>query len=87
VVLVDDLSLESPKTQVFYQILEALDVNEGSALVVVSEPNEFVRLAARNIPLVEVTTNENLNTYQLLRYDKLLFTRTAFERLEERAAQ
>ena len=87
VILVDDLNLESPKTKVFYQILEALDVNEGSALVVVSAPNESVRLAARNIPLVDVTTNENLNTYQLLRYDKLLFTRTAFELLEERAAQ
>ena len=81
VILVDDLNLESPKTKVFYQILEALDVNEGSALVVVSAPNESVQLAARNIPLVDVTTNENLNTYQLLRYDKLLFTRTAFELL------
>ena len=87
VILVDDLNLESPKTKVFYQILEALDVNEGSALVVVSAPNESVRLAARNIPLVDVTTNANLNTYQLLRYDKLLFTRTAFELLEELAAQ
>jgi ribosomal protein L4 len=31
-----------------------------------------------------VTTSSVLNTYQVLRYDKLIFTRGAFEKVEER---
>jgi ribosomal protein L4 len=33
---------------------------------------------------IEVTTSDFVNTYQLLRSDKLVFTRGAFEKLEER---
>ena len=43
-----------------------------------------LRLATRNLEKVEVTTADDLNTYQVLRSDKLLFSRPAFEKLEER---
>ena len=45
---------------------------------------ENLRLAARNLQQLELTTADLLNTYQVLRPDKLLFTRTAFEKLEQR---
>jgi ribosomal protein L4 len=34
-----------------------------------------------------LTSGEDLHTYQVLRYDKLLFTRGAFEKVEERLAK
>jgi ribosomal protein L4 len=46
-----------------------------------------LQLAARNVPRVEVTTSETLNTYQVLRFDKLLFTRSAFEKVDQRLAE
>jgi ribosomal protein L4 len=41
-------------------------------------------LASRNIPTVALTTSDSLNTYDVLRPDKLLFTRSAFEKVEAR---
>src|SRR5215207_2698102 len=85
VLVVDDFKLSSPKTKGFIDVLKKLDVN-GTALVVAPAIEQNLRLATRNLEKVEVTTADDLNTYQVLRSDKLLFSRPAFERLEERLA-
>ena len=41
-------------------------------------------LASRNISYVTMTTGDLLNTYDILRPDKLLFTKSAFETVEAR---
>jgi large subunit ribosomal protein L4 len=83
VVIVDALKLEAPKTQPFAQILKTMGFT-GSALVVTAEQEKNLLLASRNLSTVELTTSDVLNTYQVLRPDKLLFTRSAFEKLEAR---
>jgi large subunit ribosomal protein L4 len=85
VVVVDKLELESPKTKEFMRILEALQL-AGSALVVAPGPNRNLRLASRNLRGVEVTTSDALDAYQIVRPDKLLFTREAFQQIEDRLA-
>jgi len=86
VIVLDDLKLASAKTKEFVEVLAALQV-DGSALVVASALDPNLRLASRNVPQVELTTCEQLNTYQVLRYDKLIFTRSAFEQVEQRLAE
>jgi large subunit ribosomal protein L4 len=83
VLVVDDLKLTSPKTKEFLSVLDALEFT-GTTLVVSQTLDENLSLASRNICYVEVTTGETLNTYQVLRSDKLLITRGAFEKIEER---
>ncbi len=83
VLIVDDLKLSTPKTKDFLAVLASLQV-QGSTLVVTLEPDSNLRLASRNVQRVDVTRSEDLNTYQVLRYDKMLITRTAFEKLEQR---
>src|SRR5687768_12044393 len=83
VVVVDDFKLGSPKTKGFVDVLKKLEVN-GTALVVTPAIEQNLRLATRNLEKVEVTTADDLNTYQVLRSDKLVFSRTAFEKLEQR---
>ena len=56
----------------------------GSTLVVSPAVDKNLTLASRNVPNVELTTSDTLNTYQVLRSDKLLFTRSAFEMVEAR---
>jgi len=85
VVVVDDLKLDSAKTKEFVGVLNALQV-EGPTLVVASGQDRNLSLASRNIPEVELATSDSLNTYQVLRFDKLLFTRSAFEKVEQRLA-
>jgi large subunit ribosomal protein L4 len=83
VLVVDELKLSSPKTKEFVSLLSALQIS-GTALVVSSAVDKNLTLASRNVPTVELTTSDTLNTYDVLRSDKLLFTRSAFEKVEAR---
>ena len=83
VILVDDLKLASPKTKEFTSVMRALELN-GTTLVVAQETDKNLTLASRNLPHVALTTSDSLNTYDVLRPDKLLFTRSAFEKVEAR---
>ena len=83
VVIVDDLKLNSPKTKEFAGIISALDLT-GTTLVVHGNENKNISLAARNLAGVTLTTGDSLNTYDVLRPDKLLFTKGAFETVEAR---
>jgi large subunit ribosomal protein L4 len=86
VLLVNDLQLESPKTKDFAGVLSALDL-KGTALVVAQAADKNLSLASRNIPNIAVTTSDALNTYDVLRPDKLIFTKGAFEQVEARLAK
>ncbi len=85
VMVVEEIKLNSPRTKEFVGVLSALKV-EGTALVVAPGQDKNLALASRNLPRVEVATGNSLNTYQVLRFDKLLFTRGAFEQVEQRLA-
>src|SRR6266850_1604469 len=81
VVVLEDLKLGSAKTKEFIGVLSALEL-KGSALIVAKGSDKNLSLASRNVPNVELTTGDLLNTYDVLRSDKLVFTRGAFEQLE-----
>ena len=83
VLLIDDLKLESARTKEIVGVLSALEL-KGSALIVSQAPDKNLTLASRNVPNVALTTSESLNTYDVLRPDKLVFTRGAFEQVEAR---
>ena len=78
-----DLKLGSPKTKGFTAILAKLGV-KGTALFVDAVVDSNVLLAARNIQGIEVTTADNVNTYQVLRPNHLVLTKSAFDKLEAR---
>ena len=82
-VLVDDLKLDSAKTKEFVGVLRALEL-KGTALIVAQAVDKNLTLASRNVPDVALTTSDMLNTYDVLRPDKLVFTKDAFEQLEAR---
>jgi len=87
IIVVDEIKLDSPKTKGFLGVLNALNLGDGGALVVADGSNQNLALASRNVRDVEVTTSNNLNTYQLLRYNKVLVTRGAMEALDARLKQ
>jgi len=82
VLVVDDLKLGSSKTKEIVGVLSALGL-KGSALIV-APADKNLTLASRNLPDVALTTSDVLNTYDVLRPDKLVFTKNAFEQLEVR---
>ena len=83
VLVVDDIKLGSSKTKEFAGVLSALEL-KGSALIVAHAVDKNLTLASGNLPDVLLTTCDVLNTYDVLRPDKLVFTKNAFEQLEAR---
>lgn len=83
VLVVDDLKLGSPRTKDFISVIKALEVT-GTALIVSNGEDKNLILAARNVPKISLTTSDTLNTYDVLRPSKLVFTRGAFEKVEAR---
>lgn len=86
VIVVDDLKLSSNKTRDFVKVIDALEC-KGTTLLISGEENKNLTLAARNIVGVTLTTSDSLNTYDVLRPDKLVFTKSAFEKVEARLTQ
>lgn len=86
VLVIDDLKLTSPKTKDFVGVLDALELT-GTTLVVSQGVDKNLLLASRNVTGVELTTADSLNTYDVLRSDKVVFTRGAFENIEQRLSK
>lgn len=83
VLILNELKLNSNKTKEFLGLMSALQL-AGTTLIVASAPDRNLMLASRNVQDVEVTTSDTVNTYQILRPAKLVFTRDAFEKVEQR---
>jgi large subunit ribosomal protein L4 len=86
-VLVDKLAFEQSKTKEMAKALEALGVGGRKTLLVLGNQDGHVVQAGRNIPLLDMIVADSLNTYRILRSEKLLMTVDALERVEERGAE
>jgi large subunit ribosomal protein L4 len=71
IILLDELTMEQPKTREFLAILERLNVPD-SALVLLAEKDEAIEKSAQNIPNVKALRANYLNIRDLLGYDTLL---------------
>jgi large subunit ribosomal protein L4 len=83
VVVVDQINLDKPKTKAVVDILNNLKV-DGTALFVMANVDENIQLSARNIPYVGITTSQSLNTYDALKFDRIVMTKDAIAGLESR---
>ncbi|AKN32977.1 50S ribosomal protein L4 [Clostridium carboxidivorans P7] len=81
IVVLESLELEAPKTKEVVKMLDAL--NAKKTLIVTSESNENAYKSARNIQGVEILPVNNLNVYDLLKYEKLVITKDAVSKIEE----
>ncbi|MBD1372362.1 50S ribosomal protein L4 [Hazenella sp. IB182357] len=82
IVILDQLTMEQPKTKEFAQILKNLDANT-KALVVTDHLEENTVKSARNIPGVKLISATGLNVLDVLHYDKLILTSKAVTLVEE----
>ena len=81
IIVVDDMSIE-PKTKEAVKVLEALKANRN-VTVVTDGVNENALRAFANLPEVEVTTADILNTYDLVSSDYVVITKDAIKKIEE----
>jgi large subunit ribosomal protein L4 len=84
VVVLDDLTLKSHKTSEFTAMLQKV-APVKHALVVAVAVDRNLKLASRNLGGVQVEPADSVNVYELLRFDKIVATKGALAKLQERA--
>ncbi|MGG3891685.1 50S ribosomal protein L4 [Metabacillus fastidiosus] len=82
IVVLEELTLNAPKTKDMTSVLKGLSV-EKKALIVTADTNENVALSARNIPGVKVVTAGGVSVLDVLSHDKLIITKAAVQKVEE----
>ena len=80
-VVVDELKLDEIKTKKFVELLKNLNVEK--ALVVLNDMDEKVIASAANIPTVKTTQTNELNVFDVLKYDTVVVTKAAVATIEE----
>lgn len=83
-IVVDDFSLEAPKTKMLNQKLKDLGVN--NSLIVTSESDDNLYLASRNLIGVEAISSRQVDPVRLVGHEKVIMTVTAVKAIEEALA-
>ena len=81
IIVLDEFKLDEIKTKKFVEVMNNLKASK--ALVVLEGENKNVVLSGRNIPTVKVPATNEINTYDVLKYETLVVTKAAVEKLEE----
>lgn len=79
--VVDSLKLDQVKTRLLAEALDKLNLGRN-VLLVTAQPEETVKLSARNFKDVRATTAQSLDAYHLLKYHRLVLDRSAVEAVE-----
>ena len=76
--VITNLESQSPKTKIIANLLAKLDT-KGKTLFVTAKPNNNIKLASRNIPKVTVDSFINLNAYEVMKPEQILFSKEVFK--------
>ena len=81
-IVVEDFTLESPKTKSFVEIVNNLKIADKKVLMVLSGSNKNVYLSARNLQRAKVAVASDINTYGVLNAGVMVVTESAVAQIE-----
>lgn len=74
IIVLEDMTFEAPKTKQLLEVFTALNVATKKAILVLPEYNDNVYLSTRNIPNIDASLLADINTYEIMNADVLVFT-------------
>ncbi len=77
ILVVEEISIDTPKTKELVSILSNLSVANKKTIIILSEYNDSLYLSTRNVPNVTTTLLADINTYDIVNADVLVFTESA----------
>jgi large subunit ribosomal protein L4 len=86
-VVIDELKVTSPKTKELVALIDKVAAKKGGTLLVTDVVDNNLKLAARNLPTVQVEPADSVNTYELLKFEKIVVTKAAFDKLTARVSK
>jgi large subunit ribosomal protein L4 len=85
-IVLEDFNLDNHKTKSFIAIAEIFGWGEKT-LIVETEPKTNLVLSSRNVPGIKIASGVNVNIYDVLYNEKIVFTREAINALQERLSK
>jgi len=82
IMVLEDFSIEAPKTQEFADIRKNLKIDNKKSLMVLSEQNKNIYLSSRNLPGSKVVTVSELNTYDIMSASIVVFVESSLDALQ-----
>jgi large subunit ribosomal protein L4 len=82
IAVLEDFTFESPKTKQYTALLKALSLGEKKTLLVLPEANKNVVLSGRNIQNAKITTADQINTYDVMNADSVIFVESSISKIE-----
>ncbi|WP_311354984.1 50S ribosomal protein L4 [Alloprevotella tannerae] len=82
IVVLEDFTMETPKTKAFVEILNNLKISEKKVLLVLPEANKNVFLSARNLEGAKLAIAKDINTYNVLDAGALVITERSLEDID-----
>ncbi|MDI9605550.1 MAG: 50S ribosomal protein L4 [Bacteroidota bacterium] len=82
IIVVEDLSFDTPKTKEFASLTKNLQLADKKLLFVLSGQNKNVYLSARNLQKVNVITASEINTYAIMNCGSLVMTESSLTAID-----
>ncbi len=82
IIVLEDFTIEAPKTREFIKIGDSLNLSNKNSLFVLPEQNKNIYLSSRNVQGVEVVTTKELNTYKIMKASTLVLVESAVDVLQ-----
>ncbi len=83
ILVLEDFSLETPKTKDYIALLANLQIEGKKSLVVLNEPNKNIYLSSRNLSGTRVVTSSELTTYDILNSTALVFFESSLDNVQK----
>ena len=82
-IVVEDFTIDAPKTKEMAGIIGTLGLDGKRTLFVLSESDKNIQLSARNIPRSKIARASDLNTYEIMEAEKLVLSKSSIEKIAE----
>jgi len=82
VMILEDFSFEAPKTKKYLEILERFNMMDKKSLLVIPAADRNLILSSRNIPKARIALASDINTYEILNAQHLVFVESSIKEVE-----
>jgi large subunit ribosomal protein L4 len=82
IAVLEDFNFDSPKTKQYVALLNALSLGDKKTLLVLPEGNKNVVLAGRNVQNSKITTADQINTFDVMNADNIIFVESSISKIE-----
>lgn len=86
IMILEDFTLEAPKTKELFDIRKNLNIDGRKSLLVLPEPDKNIYLSSRNVENSKVITVTELNTYDIMNASVVVFVESSIDVLQTNAS-